>query len=437
MILKASQRSGGKQLGLHLLKTEENEHVEIHEVRGFISETVLGAMQEAHALSRGTRCRQYLFSVSLSPPETENVRLETFEKALDAIEERLGLTGQPRIIVFHEKEGRRHAHAVWSRINADTMTAKPMSFFKSKLQDVSRQLFLDNGWKMPKGLIQRGAGDPRNFTLDEWQRSKRLGNDPKITKELVQECWASSDNRISFESALEERGLYLARGDRRGRVIVSFDGEIHSLTRALGRKERELWSKLGRADALKSVEETKEHIAASVGPRLSELIRIAKRNSSEALKPLLAEKSRMTLRHVEERQKVDLGQAARWASEVRARALRLRVGLAGLWDRLTGDRAKTIARNEFEVHHSLRRDRQQRDQLICDQLSERQQLQNQIKIKRREGAAVVLALFADAKAMRDRSRLSRGNAEASFTRRAQPVRGTNSRRENGLDLSPS
>jgi hypothetical protein len=34
MILKASKRSGGRQLGAHLLKTEENEHVEIHEVSG-------------------------------------------------------------------------------------------------------------------------------------------------------------------------------------------------------------------------------------------------------------------------------------------------------------------------------------------------------------------------------------------------------------------
>ena len=38
MILKASQRGGAKQLGLHLLKMTENERVEIHEVRGFISD---------------------------------------------------------------------------------------------------------------------------------------------------------------------------------------------------------------------------------------------------------------------------------------------------------------------------------------------------------------------------------------------------------------
>lgn len=115
MILKASQRSGAAQLGQHLLKTEENEHVEVHEVRGFMSENVMGAMKEAQAMAKGTRCKQYLFSVSLNPPETENVAIEVFEGALASIEEKLGLQGQPRMVVFHEKEGRRHAHAVSSR----------------------------------------------------------------------------------------------------------------------------------------------------------------------------------------------------------------------------------------------------------------------------------------------------------------------------------
>ena len=109
MIFKASKRSGSRQLGSHLLKTEENEHVEIHEVSGFISDTVMGAMNEAYAAARGTKCKQYLFSMSLSPPAHESVRVEVFEKVIGDIEDRLGLTGQPRVIVFHEKEGRRHA----------------------------------------------------------------------------------------------------------------------------------------------------------------------------------------------------------------------------------------------------------------------------------------------------------------------------------------
>jgi hypothetical protein len=79
MILKASQRSGGQNLGRHLLNAEDNEQVEVHEVSGFLSESVLGAMKEAQAMAMGTRCQQYLFSVSLSPPETETVAVEVFE----------------------------------------------------------------------------------------------------------------------------------------------------------------------------------------------------------------------------------------------------------------------------------------------------------------------------------------------------------------------
>ena len=90
MILKGSQRSGAKQLGLHLLKTEENEHVELHDIRGFMSEDVVGALREAEAVSKGTKCKQFLFSVSLNPPENKNVRIETFEQAVAAIEKSKG-----------------------------------------------------------------------------------------------------------------------------------------------------------------------------------------------------------------------------------------------------------------------------------------------------------------------------------------------------------
>jgi hypothetical protein len=52
MILKGSQRGGAKQLAYHLLKTEENEHVEVHEVRGFMSDDLHGALKEIHAVSQ-------------------------------------------------------------------------------------------------------------------------------------------------------------------------------------------------------------------------------------------------------------------------------------------------------------------------------------------------------------------------------------------------
>ena len=45
MILKGSQRGGAKQLAAHLLKVEENEHVEVYELEGFIADDLEGALQ--------------------------------------------------------------------------------------------------------------------------------------------------------------------------------------------------------------------------------------------------------------------------------------------------------------------------------------------------------------------------------------------------------
>lgn len=182
MILKASQRSGGLKLAAHLLNDRDNDRVEVHELRGFTAADLHDAFQEADAISKGTRCQQYLFSLSLSPPETEKVSVADFEQAIDQIEERLGLSDQARAIVFHEKEGRRHAHVVWSRIDVMEMKAIKLPFYKTRLNEVSKDLFLEHGWRLPEGYRDKRNRDPKNFTLAEWQQAKRQGKDAREIK---------------------------------------------------------------------------------------------------------------------------------------------------------------------------------------------------------------------------------------------------------------
>lgn len=187
MILKGSQRGGAMNLGKHLLK-QENEHIELHQVRGFIANDVMGAMKETQAIARGTKCTKHIFSLSLNPPETETVSAADFEKAVDKIGDYLGLGQQPRIIVIHEKEGRRHAHCVWSRIKSSEMKTVQLSHYKNKLQEKSRELFLEHDWKMPDGLLNKGQRNPLNFKLSEWQQAKRMGRSAKAIKQTLQNC---------------------------------------------------------------------------------------------------------------------------------------------------------------------------------------------------------------------------------------------------------
>jgi hypothetical protein len=404
MIIKASQRGGAKQLGLHLMKTEENEHVEVHEVSGFVADDLKGALKEAHALSVGTKCTQFLFSVSLNPPPNESVRVEVFEKACDMIEERMGLKGQPRVIVFHEKEGRRHAHAAWSRIDANTMTAKQLSFFKMKLRDVSKQLYLENGWSMPEGFRDWRLRDPRNFTLDQWQESKRKDLDPREVKAAILDCWKSSDNTSAFARALEERGMVLALGSRDNHVAVTFEGKTFAIAKATGEKAKEVRARLGNPKDLGSVADAIKQIGETIAPRLSRHISEAKRVAAHAVKPLKDERQAMKDAHKAERQKLDRMQRERFGNEQRERSARVRKGAKGVWDIMTGRYFKVRKQNEVEAHFGVQRDRNQRHDLVQAQLKERQGLQSRIVAERERHARQMVGLYRDAARYRQMSR---------------------------------
>jgi hypothetical protein len=183
--------------------------------------------------------------MSATPPAGEKVPVEVFEKALERIESKLGLAGQPRVVVFHEKEGRRHAHCVWSRIDLEAMKAINLPYTKRRLMNVAKALYLEHGWTMPKGFVDPKLKSPLNYTRAEWQQALRTRQNPKAIKAALQECWAVSDGRKAFEQALQERGYALARGDRRGFVAVDVYGEVYSLSRQLGIKAKDLKQRLG------------------------------------------------------------------------------------------------------------------------------------------------------------------------------------------------
>jgi len=75
----------------------------------------MGALNEIYALSKGTKARKFLYSLSANPPKKQTVTTDMLLQDIDKAEKELDLEGQARVIVFHEKEVRRHAHCVWSR----------------------------------------------------------------------------------------------------------------------------------------------------------------------------------------------------------------------------------------------------------------------------------------------------------------------------------
>ena len=377
MILVGNQRGGAKDLALHLMK-EENEHVEVHELRGFTANSLMGALNEVYAVSRGTRCKQFLYSLSLNPPKHADVATEQFEAAIDRVEERLGLAGQPRAIVFHEKEGRRHAHAVWSRIDTASMKAVQIAYDHRILNALSRELYLEHGWTMPRGLMNSKERDPRNFTLAEWQQAKRTKKNPREIKTVFQDCWAVSDTQGAFAAALRERAYMLAKGDRRGFVALDHRGEPFAVSKWVGIRIKEVRAKLQDADALPSVAEARTRIAKDMTARLN-VLREQHQAAVESRQRALTDKRRAMIReHVKKRRALTEFHEKRSISERAARQARFNKGLCGLFDRLTGQHRRLRKQNEREAWLSSQRDRQEKDALIFQQLQARRTLENRI-----------------------------------------------------------
>lgn len=374
MILKGNQRGGAKDLALHLMK-DENDHVEVHELRGFASDTLIGAFNEAYAISRGTKCKQFLYSLSVNPPQETDVKKSDFLSAIEEAEKRLNLTDQPRAIVFHEKEGRRHAHAVWSRIDIEQMKAVQMSYDHTQLMELSRELYLEHGWKMPRGLAKQSERDPNNFTFAEWQQAKRTQQHPNDIERAIKDAWAISDTKATFSHALTERGYVLAKGDKKGRIVaVDTFGEIYAVPKKLGLRVKQVRERVGDEQQLQSVEEAKQQIANGM---LQTLERFKKQlKTQQQQENIILKRERQDLIEWQRKERKDFtnNQTARQQQEATIRQARFRTGLKGLWDRLRGEHKRIRELNDREAKQAQEQAQAQKDVFIRNQLQQRQLL---------------------------------------------------------------
>ncbi|GLO71328.1 hypothetical protein MACH17_28450 [Phaeobacter inhibens] len=328
-----------------------------------MADDLLGAFAEAEAISQATQCQKYLFSLSLNPPPNADVSVAQFEEAITQAEARLGLTGQPRAIVFHEKNGRRHAHAVWSRIDGDRLRAINISHYKRKLCSLSQELYQTHDWEMPAGFRDANDRDPLNYKRQEAGQAKRQKRDPKALKAMFRGCWDASDSKTGFEAALREQGFLLARGDRRGFVAVDADGKIYSLSRWCGIKPKEMRARLGAEMDLPSVEDLAVNLRdlpkQPVDPRNT----VFEARRAKLVARQRVERAALLKAHEDQR-----------LANFKARQHRLPKGLRAVLSRATGQYQARIKRLKDEADATAAQHRAAQQALITKHLAERQAL---------------------------------------------------------------
>jgi hypothetical protein len=260
------------------------------------------------------------------------------------------------------------------------MQAIQLSHSNLKLRDVSRALHREFGIELPAGLREKADRDPLNYDRRAWQQAKRIEEDPRELKAIITQAFRESDSAKAFAANLEQHALMLARGDKRGFVVVHHSGEVLPLHRFLGLKLGETKARLGDPRALMSVAHAqailRERVAAQADRKFSEV----KARHAQQRAPILAAVLDLRQVHRDERQALYGAQAARQAAEGLQRAQRLRSGLHGFWQRLTGERGRIVRQNDAEARAGRQRDRAERQEVIARQLEQRRELQMQLAI---------------------------------------------------------
>ncbi len=277
MIPFGSRRALGQDLATHLQNAQDNERLEVAQVRGAVARDLHGAFAEweAQALNL-TRCTNYLYSLSINPDQRQGrLSKEQYLDYIDRAESRLGLSGQPRAIVFHVKKDkngipREHCHVVWSRIDAERGKAVHIAFDYDKLMMVTREFAHDHGLKLPKGYYRdKGQERPKNrqLTLYEKNQQDKGGLSREQHMAQVTAAWRKRDTPRAFVRSLEDMGYILATGTR-DYVLVDLYGNMNGLPKLIDDKKvrikqvREFLGKEFPKDSLPTVDEARALAAA-------------------------------------------------------------------------------------------------------------------------------------------------------------------------------
>jgi hypothetical protein len=308
MMAKGTQHNNGVKLAHYLTHGKTGERAELWQLCGFAAADIKDAFRDVQIMSEATRAEQPFFHVQVRNPAGEELNRDQWERIANRIESKLGLTGQPRAIAFHieDASGHEHMHVAWSRIDEENLTAKRLPFYKLRLKEVSRELEIELG--LTRVPNEREGPIKYAPTRAEEEQARRMGFGIHEVRNIIRGCYDRSDCGRSFEAALTNEGLILARGERRDFVVIDQAGSMH----ALGKRILDV-------------------TAAETRARLSDLVR-DELPTVEMARTLVTGRDKDPVRRLEQ----ELAEVSKAIADIREQG-RWQDGKAPVWDRDQAD----------------------------------------------------------------------------------------------------
>jgi len=260
MIIKGGSRSNGAQLGRYLMETGENAEVKVLELPAS-ARSVPEAVRDMERMGKATRGEKVLYHAQINPNPGEPMWKGDWIRSADILAEKLGMEGQPRVIVFHLKEGylegaREHAHVVFQRTDVEKGRLISDSHNYRKHEAASRQIERELGHE-PVPTVDRGT----SYTQEEARKASQLpaptelvrregsarvtyvpdgqygplrsgrGANPKEVRAFVTMAYQRARGPEEFRGYLWAAKLQIAIGERRAYSLIDEFGNDYTLAR--------------------------------------------------------------------------------------------------------------------------------------------------------------------------------------------------------------
>lgn len=236
MIITGKARKNGSQLGAYLVNKGENENIKPLEIRGSTATNVADAVYDFSLMTEKTkRGKQGIYHATISPEIGEDAKFQEADwlRCADVLEKKLGLTGQNRVIVKHEKIGkdgqlRQHLHVVWQREKEGKLVKTSHNYRQH--DSARRELETEFGHKLTK--------------------------QPQQIKEQLTKIWETAKDGRAFMQKAKEAGYLVTKSLKRAYTVIDQRGEKMDLVRQIiGSKTESVREKLKPAEHLMQDEE--------------------------------------------------------------------------------------------------------------------------------------------------------------------------------------
>jgi hypothetical protein len=229
---------------IHNIPTQDPE-----KAMGWMAHTAMNAdrlKQKAGIATTGRKPKAgpvYSFSLAWHPEQ--NPDQETMLEAAFKTLELLKLEDHEAVMVAHEDTDHPHVHVICNLVNPENGKTSVQSYDKLILSAWAEEYENNEGQIRCEQRVINNAKRRNQLTLTQKfgmvkHRDKKLELSDKIQK-----LYDGSDGAKAFQGALEQEGYTLAKGDRRGFVIVDRAGEIFSLSRQLkGQRAKDIKQQL-------------------------------------------------------------------------------------------------------------------------------------------------------------------------------------------------